>query len=784
MNKNRLHYPRILTYRYSPRFMEYNTFRKLSQQVTAVIFVFLMPAILCAQASLEDYERAWDLQEQFDGTAHHVINVSPHWADDANTFWYRRSVEGGDEFMRVDAEQETKEPAFNHQRLANSLNQKDGESYTAYTLPFRSFEFVNNNQAIEFSLNDSIYTCTLSQYRCDVEEDDTESGGWSGWGAWDRDITPDDHSHSEESESSPDEKYVAFVRNYNVVIKEMDSDSVIFRSSDGSEGNYYDYDSFVWSPDSKKLVANRVVPGYERKIHYVESSPEEQLQPLHRSRTYIKPGDALDVEQPVLFNTETGEQTEIVNDLFPNAYSLSGFSWWEDSRAFHFEYNERGHQRYRIIEVDAESGEPRTLVNDEPETFFSYATSLYRHYADSTNEIIWMSERDGWRHLYLYDAESGEVKNQITEGEWVVRSIDHVDEENREIWFQASGVDEEHDPYYIHYFKINFDGTGLTRFTDANGDHSVTYSSNREYYVDTWSQVDQAPVSELRRTSDQSLVVELEQGDISALAEAGWQAPEQFSAKGRDGETDIYGVIVKPTNFDADKSYPVIEYIYAGPHSNFVPKSFMAFSQMMRLAELGFIVVQIDGMGTANRSKAFHDVAWQNLKDAGFPDRILWHEAVAEKYDWYDNSKVGIYGRSAGGQSSLGALLFHPEYYHVAVSSVGCHDNRMDKIWWNEQWMGWPIGPQYEASSNVEHAHNLEGNVLLIVGELDTNVDPASTYQVADALIKADKDFDFISIPGAGHGSIGDYEERKRFDYFVRHLQNDNTPNWNQVTSN
>jgi dipeptidyl aminopeptidase/acylaminoacyl peptidase len=556
---------------------------------------------------------------------------------------------------------------------------------------------------------------------------------------------------------------------------------VLFQSRDGSEGNYYDFNSFEWSPDSKKLVANRVIPGFERKIHYVESSPEEQLQPLHRSRTYIKPGDALDAEQPVLFNAETGEQIAVNKTLFPNAYSISGFQWWSDSRAFRFEYNERGHQRYRIIDVDGESGEPRVLVNDEPETFFSYATSLFRHYADSTNEILWMSERDGWRHLYLYDAETGSVKNQITDGDWVVREVDYVDEENRQIWFQASGMAEDQDPYYIHYFRVNFDGSGLTRFTEANGDHDVTFSSDREFYVDTWSQVDKAPVSKLRRTSDQSLVMTLEEGDISNLIDAGWQAPEQFSAKGRDGETDIYGIIVRPTDFDSDKSYPVIEYIYAGPHSNFVPKSFMPYSQMMRLAELGFIVVQIDGMGTANRSKAFHDVAWQNLKDAGFPDRILWHEAVAEEYDWYDNSKVGIYGRSAGGQSSLGALLFHPEFYHVAVSSVGCHDNRMDKIWWNEQWMGWPIGPQYAASSNVEHAHNLQGNVLLVVGELDTNVDPASTYQVADALIKANKDFDFITVPGAGHGSVGRYEERKRFDYFVEHLQGGSTPSWNQM---
>lgn len=744
----------------------------------------LSSTILSAQGTLDDYNRARQLGETFEGKVIHSITNEPQWNEEKNTFWYRRTVEGGHEFISLVAEQAEKKPAFDHRRLASSLSEETGESHTAVDLPFSSFEYVNDNQAIQVIFSDSIYTCTLSDYHCEGTPDTTEHPEPWQWGAWDHEVEPVNRSRSDTTIRSPDKQWTAFVLNYNVALIKSGSEEIIMLSTDGSEGNYYDVDSFSWSPDSKKLAAYRVNPGYDRKVNYVESSPEDQLQPKHLSRTYIKPGDVLDVEQPVLFHVEDRKQTQIDRSLFPNAYNQTQLRWWDDSRAFTFEYNERGHQRYRIIEVDVESGEPRVLVNEEPETFFSYATSLYSHYSENGDEIIWMSERDGWRHLYLYDAHSGEVKNQITKGGWVVREVDHVDEEKRQIWFRASGVDEDQDPYYIHYFRINFDGTGLTRFTHANGTHAVTFSSDRSFYVDTWSQVDQPPVSELRRTSDQSLVMELEQADKSALEEAGWQAPEQFVAKGRDGETDIYGIIIRPTQFDPEKSYPVIEYIYAGPHNNFVPKGFLPYSQMMSLAELGFIVVQIDGMGTANRSKAFHDVAWKNLKDAGFPDRILWHQAVAETYPWYDNSQVGIYGRSAGGQSSLGALLFHPEHYHVAVSSVGCHDNRMDKIWWNEQWMGWPIGPQYSASSNVDHAHKLKGDVLLIVGELDTNVDPSSTYQVADALIKANKNFDFLAVPGAGHGSIGEYETRKRFDFFVKHLLDTQPPKWNQLQEN
>jgi len=263
------------------------------------------------------------------------------------------------------------------------------------------------------------------------------------------------------------------------------------------------------------------------------------------------------------------------------------------------------------------------------------------------------------------------------------------------------------------------------------------------------------------------------------LLAAGWRAPEVFVAKGRDGKTDIWGVIHRPTNFDPSRKYPVIEAIYAGPQGSFVPKTFSATAQS--LAELGFIVAQIDGMGTNNRSKAFHDLCWKNLGDAGFPDRILWHKAVAAKYPYYDISRVGIYGGSAGGQNSTGALLFHPDFYKVAFSSVGCHDNRMDKIWWNEQWMGWPVGPHYSASSNVDNAGRLKGRLLLVVGELDTNVDPSSTMQVVNALIKADKTFDLLVIPGAGHGAGGEYGERKRNDFFVHHLLGVEPPAWNQM---
>lgn len=746
-------------------------------QVAIVFICLLIPSLLFAQVTVEDYERANELPDRFQGKALNVVDELA-WIADSHHLWYRKSVEDGHKFVWVDAENQEKRAAFDHEQLAETLSEIRDEEYSALDLPFDEIKYVNNESALEVEIGDSLYTCSLNNYTCDSKLDEGNDW-WDNWNPWED--NDEDEGQSDERVPSPNGELVAFSQNYNVAVRKKGSDKTIMLSTDGSEGNYYDVDTFEWSPDSEKLVAYQLKPGYDRQVHYVETSPDDQLQPKHRQRSYTKPGDRLDEEQPVLFHIEDQEQINIDRSTFPNAYNISDAEWWEDSRAFRIEYNQRGHQVYKVLEMDGETGEVRTLIHEEPPKFFAYSQTLFTHYTDNGEEIIWASERDGWRHLYLYNGKTGKVKNQITDGDWVVREVDSVDTEKRQIWFRASGVDDDQDPYFHHAFRVNFDGSGLTRFTEANGNHEVYYSDDTEYYVDQWSRVDMAPVVQLRRTSDKEVLAELERGDLGPLKETGWRAPEPFVAKGRDGETDIWGNIIRPTNFDPDKNYPVIEYIYAGPHDSFVEKSFDAYSNMMSMAELGFIVVQIDGMGTDNRSKAFHNVAWKNLKDAGFPDRILWHKAVARKYDYYDISKVGIYGTSAGGQSSMGALLFHPDFYKVAVSSSGCHDNRMDKIWWNEQWMGWPIGPHYSESSNVDNAWRLQGDLLLIVGELDTNVDPASTYQVADALIEANKHFELFTVPGGGHTSGGELGERMRRDFFVEHIHGIDPPHWNSL---
>ena len=753
--------------------------RSTAWPLVSLVSGMLLTAPAGAQVTRADYARADTLADRLSDL---VVDVAeePEWIGESNRFWYRKSVAGGHRFVLVDAEAARRAPAFDHARLAAALNDARGDTVTEVTLPFEEIVFVDDEAAITFELSDSTWRCELADYACEnqgaVPDEPERPYPWqAGPGQrW--------RLNDGESVLAPDSSLEAFIQNHNVAVREPGSDDHRLLSHDGSEGNTYTRASIVWSPDSRRLVAYRVVPGHQRLVHYVRSSPEDQLQPKHSSLLYAKPGDVLDRETPVIFDAVAGTRIEVSSELFPNPYTLSRPVWREDGTRLTFEYNQRGHQLFRVIEVDAATGATRAVITEAPETFFDYSNKRFRHDLDDGREIVWTSERDGWNHLYLYDGDTGQVERQITRGEWVVREVDEVDEENGWIWFRASGMNPEQDPYFVHYYRVDVDGSDLVAFTRENGNHEVSFSPDRSFYVDTWSRVDQPPVTVLKRASDRSVMMELERADASALLATGWTYPEVFVAKGRDGTTDIWGIIIRPTDFDPGRRYPVIESIYAGPHGSFVPKSFTANAGRQALAELGFIVVQIDGMGTNNRSKAFHDVAWRNIGDAGFPDRILWHRAAAETRPWYDIDRVGIYGTSAGGQNSMGALLFHPDFYEVAVSAAGCHDNRMDKIWWNEAWMGWPIGPHYSASSNVDNAWRLEGELLLILPEMDTNVDPASTMQVVNALILAGKDFDFLMVPGADHGTGGEYGVRKRNDFFVEHLLGVEPPSWNRTT--
>jgi dipeptidyl aminopeptidase/acylaminoacyl peptidase len=730
------------------------------------------------------------------------------------------------EFIMVNAEHGTRQAAFDHQKLASALSKEASVEYEADKLPFDSIDFLDNTNVIQFKVDQATWRCNLASYTCskpalsEVEGIDGVSAISGSPSTEQAEQTPrigrfgrggrfpgrerDQSGASDQPINSPDGKWTAFVKDNNVFVRSKDDDQEVQLSTDGKEGS--SYGMLSWAPDSKTLVAFRIEPGDNKEVYLIESSPPRLLgedksggggrAKLH-SRPYALPGDKFATYELNLFSTgrltadiDTHKQTKPNVDKLELDWEVPQITWKKDQRHFMYEKVDRGHQRFRVIEVDSHNGGARNIIDEKSETFIWTAHTenlrLNRvNWLDKTDEIIYVSEQDGWRHLYLVDANEGKTEAQITKGDWVVRGIDLIDEDTRQIWFQACGKNPDEDPYLIHYYRVNFDGSGLVALTEGNGNHSIQYSPDRKYIIDTYSRVDMAPVHELRRVSDGKLVCPLEKADISELMASGWAAPEVFVAKGRDGKTDIWGIICRPRDFstgrlpkgipygitaDPNKKYPVIEQIYAGPQGSFVPKRFSTRRLFATLTDLGFIVVQIDGMGTANRSKAFHDVCWKNLKDAGFPDRILWHQAAAKKYPYYDISRVGIYGNSAGGQSAAGAVLFHPEFYKAAVASCGCHDNRMDKASWNEQWMGYPVGPQYAENSNIENAYRLRGKLFLIVGEMDNNVPPESTMRFVDALIRAGKDFDLLVIPGAGHGMGGSYGQRRMQDFFVRHL--------------
>lgn len=741
------------------------------------VLLFALGSMSCislwAQGTVEDYNRAYALREKYN--AKHVLyaGVVPHWVDQTSAFWYVRQTEKGKEYVKVDAASKKRTALFDQQKMASALTEKAGREINAYNLPLQNCRLNISLDTLRFQLDGKFWAYSIKNNRLLDEGAIPSRGKERHW------MEVDDEKEGRPV-TSPDGKWTAFIKNDNVYVREVATGKEKQLSQDGTLSNYYS--SYIqWSPDSKSVVSCRIRPVEKRYVYYVESSPADQAQPKLHKQEYAKPGDELRFKVPCIFEVESGRRLIPSTELFSHQYELSGPMWNADSKAITFEYNERGHKVYLVLEMSAVDGSVRTLIEEKEEKYVNYPR-IYRNYLGDGKRIIWSSARDNYNHLYLYDRATGKPLNQITKGEWYVRGVQHVDEANEVIYFSANGMKKGEDPYLIHYYKINFDGSNLVELTPEEGMHQCWYSSDYKYLVDVYSKVDQAPIAVLRDAKNGKIRMQLDKADISALLANGWKAPEVFSAKGRDGKTDMWGVIYRPSNFDPSKKYPVIEYIYSGPGDQYVPKTFSSYNWWMTsLAELGFIVVQVDGMTTSFRSKEFEEVCYKNLKDAGLPDHIAWIKAAAQKYPYMDIDRVGIFGCSAGGQESTGAVLFHPEFYKAAYSACGCHDNRMDKIWWNELWMGYPVDESYSACSNVDNAHLLSRPLMLVVGELDDNVDPASTMQVANALIKANKDFELVVIPGAHHTMGEDFGEHKRYDFFVRHLMGVTPPSWDKV---
>jgi dipeptidyl aminopeptidase/acylaminoacyl peptidase len=700
-----------------------------------------------------------------------LLNASIHanWQQD-NSFWYVKHLpDNGQEYYYVNTVKGTKEKVFDQQRLANGIKTATGNSADGLKLNINKMFFSTDGKSVTFKMDSIWLRCNLNTYQCAKTTD-------TAYNWYDSSRPLQSRTYRWESVQrdsiSPDKKWSAFSKGGNLFIKRIGGDQEVQITRDGSLDK--PYGEFSWSPDSKHIIGYLINPVEPKKVYYVLSSVPGTTRGQLRSHEYDQPGDPFTTYTPFIFNIADKSKIKVDADII-DFFGAPAAHWRKGSdRYYTYEKVDRGHQRFRVVEVDVTNGKTRNVIDEKTNTFI-YEQRLYTRYLPDSHEIVWITEKDGWRHIYLVNDIICRQK-LVTKGNWVVRDIDSVDSKKREIWFTASGINPGEDPYFIHYYRIGFDGKNMVDLTPEKGNHSVVFSPDRKYYLDTYSEVNVAPVTVLCKTDDLKKIMQVEKTDTQALLATGLKMPEVFVAKGRDGKTDIWGVVYRPADFDPTKNYPIIENVYAGPQDSYVPKSFSPVNEMQSIAQLGFIVVQVDGMGTANRSKAFHDVCWKNLIDGGFADRILWIKALAKKYPQADTTRVGIYGTSAGGQNSAQAVLFHSAFYKAAVSSCGCHDNRIDKQWWNEQWMGYPVGPHYEQQSNITNAGKLGGSLLLIVGEADENVPPETTYRFADALEKDNKNFDLVIIPGSNHTDGGPYGRRKKRDFFVKHLLNVDAP--------
>jgi dipeptidyl-peptidase-4 len=750
----------------------------------------LAATMATAQGRRDDYDRAEKfLPERITDLAYDG-QVDPHWIGKADRFWYRKEGPFGKQFVVVEAAQLTSAPAFDHARLAASLSNAARQSYSARTLPFDAIRFTDDGKAVQFEAIRATWTCRLDSYVCSrasdpFDDDEGPIGGGRG-GA------PSDRLPRTEV-PSPDGKLLAFVRDHDLWVRVRSTGEQIRLTHDGE--HFYDYatplpsptlmvaqgseevvqtPAVFWSPDSTRIATYVMDQRNFPRLTITQSAPPDQFRPKYFSYAYPLPVDFdLPTARLVSFDVPRRKQITVwarpLNQLY---YGGPSVEWSADSRRFTYREIERGYQHVRFVSVDAATGISRTILDEKGVPLVDTSILLTRSF-NGGREVIWSAERDGWNHFYLYDVETGELKKQITKGDWVVRGIDYIDEPARALYFSAGGREAGRDPYLRHVYRVGLDGAGMTLLTPEDADHAVSFSPSGKYFVDAYSRADRPTISVIRRSEDGRVVKELEQAEFSKLKAMGWQFPEPFKAKAADGQTDVYGLIWRPTNFDPTRKYPVIENIYTGPQAAYVPKTFAAYRhQQQAIAELGFVTVFVDGRGTALRSLAFRAPTYYNLgQGAGGDDHIAVFTQMAAKYPYMDLSRVGVWGHSAGGYDSTHAILTHPEFYKVAVSSAGCHDNRMDKATWNEQWMGWPVDKHYEEQSNYTLAPNLQGRLFLAHGDVDENVPLPATIKLVDALVRANKDFDFLIMPNRPHGFGNDpYFVRRRWDYLVKHL--------------
>jgi dipeptidyl aminopeptidase/acylaminoacyl peptidase len=737
-----------------------------------------------AALSAADYQRAERMLGSFTNPLVLRASVRPMWLD-AGRFWYRNTMADGEEYVLVDPAVRSRERAFDHQRMAAALSAAADTTFAPMTLPISAIEFSADRRTVTLAVGQARYECETSGTSCIALPAEPST-------------PPVDNAVV-----SPDGRRAAFIRDHDLWVVETGSGVETRLTTDGVDDYGYatnnagwtksDRPVLVWSPDSRRIATFR---HDARGVGMMYLTTTEVGHPQLEAWRYPLPGDSLIFRiVRVIIDVDSTTLTPLRMPPDPHRSTFcdhvycggtwADVEWYPDASHVAFVSSSRDHKEARLRVANASTGEVREVLEEIVATQYeSGEGGINWRVLPASNEVIWFSERSDWGNLYLYDLATGRLKHPITTGEGPVLDIVRIDETSRTLWFMGAGREPGRDPYFQHLYRVSLDGGQPRLLTPENANHSITVSPDGRFFVDTWSTPDSPPVTVVRELDDGDRVMTLEEADISRLRATGWTPPIPFTVKARDGVTDLHGLMYRPTDFDSTRSYPILNYLYPGPQSGSVgSRSFSAArSDKRAIAELGFIVVEVDAMGTPTRSKSFHDAYYGDMGDNGLPDQITMIEQLAARHSWMDVDRVGIWGHSGGGFAAADAIMRYPDFYKVAVSQAGNHDNRLYEDDWGERYHGLlvehPDGTtNYDNQANQLLAPNLRGKLLIAHGTLDGNVPPYSTLIVVNELIRHNKDFDLIMFPNRRHGFGNEpYMMRRRWDYFVKWLMGAEPP--------
>ncbi|WP_420600936.1 DPP IV N-terminal domain-containing protein [Flagellimonas sp.] len=743
-------------------------------KILIALMVLSIASIKGQGITKKDYERAVSyLYANYNNKKVFNLDTQINWFEDNSGFWFVDYNEEGGFYKAMDISNYNIGFLFDHSGIAKEINELSKKETKANQLELYDIKRPKEGQ-LSFAHDGKSYVLDLSTYKLQENTDEEEE-------------------ENDFESKSPNGEWIAFTKDYNLYIKSTKTGQKHQLSFDGRKnyeyGTWYGwYDKMEgengdrperftvnWSEDSKWISTNVVDLRNAEKMYLLDYSIDSLFRPKLWSYYRGSPGDTTMVHvKPVFFNVK--DKSEVPTDL-PRGTHINSVSveFMEQPNAALAYYLERGFKKGYVKQIDLKTKDIKTLVTESSKT--NIDNFNYR-YLREKNKLIFLSERSGWRQLYLFDLLTNKT-TPLTSGNYYISGIEHIDQNNETVYFLANGKEKGNNPYHNQLYKVNFEGK-VTLLTPELVDHDISFSNDGKYFVDSFSTVNTPTKTVLRRAESGEIIKQIAEANISKAISEGWKAPEAFEFTAKDGKTTLYGAIWKPTNFDASKSYPLIDHTYTGPHTHMFPERFASAFRNQALAELGFIVMQVDGLGTSKRSKAFHDHSYKNMGN-NLEDHVLAIKYLGSKYSWINTDRVGIFGHSAGGFDTGRAMLAFPDVYKVGVASSADHDFRMEKAWWPEMYQGWPVDSTYHKVSNITNAKNLKGKLLLVHGGMDENVNPSATFKLAEALIKEDKEFDLLILPSQRHGYSGKYRSyfmKKRWNYFVEHLKGE-TPIWN-----